>query len=95
MKLQVNCFVDTGKTLIDTGKLVILKGKIYIFLLCYDMKEIANLDYLYNFPKKNIILLVSYFLIICFLVNEFFSGTPIYPSMGNHESFPCNNYPTR
>jgi len=27
-------------------------------------------------------------------VNEFFSGTPIYPSMGNHESFPCNSYPT-
>jgi len=27
-------------------------------------------------------------------VNEYFSGTPIYPSMGNHESFPCNSYPT-
>merc|ERR1711970_436993 len=27
-------------------------------------------------------------------VNEFFTETPIFPSMGNHESFPCNSYPT-
>ena len=28
------------------------------------------------------------------LVKEVFPEKPVFPSLGNHESFPCNNYPT-
>lgn len=29
------------------------------------------------------------------LLSEIFPNKPVFPSLGNHESFPCNNYPTR